>query len=295
MDPPPPDPPPGHIPTETPDPARPLALPGEIRVTWIGHATFLIQLGRLNLLTDPVFSDRVSPVSWAGPRRLVPPALSVDELPSIHAVLLSHSHYDHLDRPSVIRLHRRFGDELEWITPLGYQDWFRELGVEAVRELDWWERGELDGTGGPAGITACPAQHWCRRGFRTNQRLWAAYGVEGPAGQRVFFGGDSGYFPGYREIGERMGPFDLLLLPIGAYEPRWFMKTSHMNPEDAVQAYRDLGGRGVFVGTHWGTFRLTDEHPLEPPRRTRRAWRSAGLPPGDLRLPGIGGTVAVGR
>lgn len=294
--PPPPDPPASAIPTGTPRPGYPRASGDEIRVTWVGHATFLIQLRGLNLLTDPVFSDRASPLSWIGPRRLLPPGLGVDELPPIDAVLLSHSHYDHLDAPSVDRLHRRFGDACEWITPLGYRDWFGGRGVRRVRELDWWGATTVTASGEEAEapvveVTATPAQHWCRRGLRTNERLWASYALRVPDGPSLYFGGDSGYWTGYREIGTRLGPFDVVLLPIGAYEPRWFMKTSHMNPEEAVRAYGDLGGVGGFVGMHWGTFRLTDEDVLEPPVRTRAAWSAAGHLGGDLHLPGVGGTV----
>lgn len=292
----PPNPPAGEIPTEIPDPARPTAGEGEVRVTWIGHATFLVQMGGFNVLTDPVFSERVSPVSWMGPRRLVPPALTVAELPRIDAVLLSHGHYDHLDRTSVVALRDRFGAELPWVTPLGYGDWFEALGLRRVTELDWWQEAEVERPdGGALRVVAHPAQHWTRRGLRTNGRLWASFSLETPGAPRVYFGGDSGYFEGYREIGEHAGPFDLLLLPIGAYEPRWFMESSHMNPEDAVKAYADLGGSGVCVGMHWGTFRLTDEDPLEPPGRMQKAWAAAGLPPGDLRTPGVGGTVQVVR
>lgn len=290
LNPPPADPPAEAIPIEAPRLARPRAPKGETRITWIGHATFLIQFGGLNVLTDPVFSLRASPISRLGPRRLLPPALGIDELPPIDVVLLSHSHYDHLDAPSVEGLRDRFGDTVQWVTPLGYRSWFEGRGVRRVRELDWGE----ETSAAPLEITACPAQHWCRRGLRTNARLWASFVLRSPGGQRVYFGGDSGYFEGYREIGARHGPFDVLLLPIGAYEPRWFMKTSHMNPEDAVRAYQDLGGRGGFVGMHWGTFRLTDEEVLEPPVRTRAAWARAGLPEGDLHLPGVGGTVVSG-
>jgi N-acyl-phosphatidylethanolamine-hydrolysing phospholipase D len=313
--PPPPDPPATAIPGGVPRPAVPRASPDEIRITWVGHATFLIQIGSLNLLTDPVFSERATPVSRLGPRRLVPPALRVEDLPPIDLVILSHSHYDHLDAPSVDRLRDRFGDALEWITPLGYEEWFRDRDVTRVRELDWWESTSLSGPtpdgkvphAGPEGpdsslpdpgtvrVTACPAQHWCRRGLRTNERLWASFALRTQGGHALYFGGDSGYFKGYREIGARLGPFHAALLPIGAYEPRWFMKTSHMNPKEAVRAYRDLGGTGGFIGMHWGTFRLTDEAVLEPPARTRSAWADAGLSDDDLHLPGVGGTVELGR
>lgn len=293
----PPDPPPEEIPREEP---RLASAPSDaIRVTWIGHATFLVQVGGANLLTDPHLTLRASPLDWTGPERLVAPALTVEDLPEIHGVVLSHDHYDHLDRATVQALDRRFGERLRWFTPLGYQPWFSGLGVEGVTELDW-----DDTTGAPLGpsgtrvsLTALPAQHWTRRGLRSNTRLWASWALafQTPAGghRTVYFGGDSGYFPGYATRIRPYGPFELLLLPIGAYEPRWFMEYAHMNPEDALQAYLDLGGEGHFVGMHWGTFRLTFEPPLEPPIRMRRIWAETGMPAERLHLPGIGGTVLV--
>jgi len=277
----------------------------EVRVTWIGHATALIQLPGLNLLTDLVWSDRCSPVGFAGPRRFVAPPLGVDELPPIDAVLLSHDHYDHLDRPTVQALHARFGGDLLWLTPLGYREWFGSLGIRSVVERDWWEEAPLPG--GAYRAVATPARHWTRRRpGGTNRRLWCGWavlptGTAGAAGSgeangalpRVWFAGDSGFCPAFVEIGQRLGPFHLSLVPIGAYEPRWFMAAAHMNPEEAVQAYRDAGGQGAFLGIHWGTWRLTFEDPLEPPVRTRAAWAAAGLPDVDLHLPAHGGTVVV--
>lgn len=285
----PPDPSPDDVPREVPDPARPVAGAGEIRLTWLGHATFLVQLDGVNLLTDPVLSRRASPLAWMGPARLSPVPLAVRDLPHIHGVVLSHDHYDHLDLPTVKGLRDRFGDSLAWVTPLGYRGWFERVGVAGVTELDWWETAAIRAGGRKVTVRALPAQHWTRRRFRINDRLWASYALRA-GGRAVYFGGDSGYFPGYREIAREEGGFDAVLLPVGAYEPRWFMKTAHMNPEDAVQAYLDLGGEGAFVGMHWGTFRLTDEDPLEPPERTRGAWARAGLPPERLHLPGVGGT-----
>lgn len=324
----PPDPDPGAVPTEEPRLAPAGsgsagtrgAGPGrEIRATWIGHATWLLQVGGLNVLTDPHLTRTASPFTRFGPERLVPPALTVDELPPIHAVVLSHDHYDHLDRPTVDALHRRFGEALSWFTPLGYREWFARRGVERVTDLDWDGTGRLapdpagawPGDDGEAGappdsgaaagtelsVTALPAQHWCRRGLRQNTRLWASwllsFRLPGGTLRTVYFGGDSGYFDGYARRIRPYGPFELILLPIGAYEPRWFMEYAHMNPEDVVKAYRDLGGEGRLAGMHWGTFRLTFEDPLEPPDRMREAWSRAGLPGEGLHLPGIGGTVVV--
>ncbi len=290
----PPNPDPGALPLGQSEVARPTCDEGQARITWIGHATFLVQLPGLNLLTDPVWSTSVSPVPGLGTRRFVPPALALDLLPPIHAVLLSHDHFDHLDRPTVRALHRRFGSGLTWYTPPGYRRWFRLLGVRRVVELDWWARAELPAPGYE--LAAAPARHWTRRSpWGTNRRLWCSWAMlpTEAAGPSVYFGGDSGYASLFEEIGDRLGPFDASILPIGAYEPRWFMKASHMNPEEAVQAYRDLGGAGAFLAGHWGTFRLTFEPPLEPPGRARDAWREAALDESDLRLLRHGETAVI--
>lgn len=288
----PPDPPASALPLA--DPRIDDRIPeGEIRVTWVGQSTFLVQAGGLNLLTDPHWSRRASPFRSLGPERLVPPGIRWGALPPIHAVLLSHDHFDHLDEETVRGLDERFGDGLRWITPLGYRAWFAARGIRGITELDWWEETEL---AGGARVTCAPAQHWTRRGLREyNDRLWGSFSVRLPDGGGVYFAGDSGYFPGYAEIGGRLGPWDALLLPVGAYDPRWFMKAAHMNPEEAVRAYGDLGGRGAFVAMHWGTFRLTDEDPLEPPVRTRAAWAAGGGASEDLHILRHGETRVVRR
>jgi N-acyl-phosphatidylethanolamine-hydrolysing phospholipase D len=289
------NPAPGELPVVPHAVAMPRAAPGEVRVTWVGHATFLLQAGGVNLLTDPHWSRRASPTQRLGPARFQRPGIPFDELPPIDAVLLSHDHFDHLDHGTVERLRDRFGARLRWITPLGYRGWFDDLGMP-VTELDWWDDTVIERPEGPVRVVCTPAQHWTRRTLReTNARLWASYAVLPAGGGRIYFGGDSGYFRGYREIGERHGPFDLALLPIGAYDPRWFMAPAHMNPEEAVRAWRDLGGRGAFVPMHWGTFRLTDEDPLEPPVRLRAAWAAEALPPADLRVLRHGETLVLDR
>jgi N-acyl-phosphatidylethanolamine-hydrolysing phospholipase D len=276
-------------------PALPRAGPGEVRITWVGHSTFLLQIGTANILTDPVWSLRASPVQWAGPTRLAPPGLRFAGLPPIDAVLLSHDHFDHLDRPTARRLHERFGDALSWIAPLGHARWLSTLDISRVIELDWWHSAHLDGGGTALEIVALPAQHWTRRSLLfASDRLWASFAIVAD-GARLYFAGDSGYFSGYRDIGERYGPFDVSFFPIGAYEPRWFMRPAHMNPEEAVRAYQDLGGYGDFVGMHWGTFQLSDEPPLEPPHRVRAAWAAAGLPPDRLWVPRHGETRSLAR
>jgi N-acyl-phosphatidylethanolamine-hydrolysing phospholipase D len=244
-----------------------------------------------NVLTDPVWSRRASPISWLGPQRLVPPALAFDELPPIDVVLLSHDHYDHLDRPTVERLHARFGERLTWVTPLGYAPWLARLGVTRVAELGWWQTASF--RSGLA-CTSLPARHWTRRlPWDRMRRHWASFALAAADGARIYFCGDSGYASSFCEIGERAGPFDAALLPIGAYEPRWFMHTAHMNPEEAVQAWVDLGASGALVPMHWGTFRLTDEPPLEPPARLRRVWAERRLPAQALRIPRHGETIRL--
>jgi N-acyl-phosphatidylethanolamine-hydrolysing phospholipase D len=280
-----PDPPGDSFQLAVPDIAVPRCDPGELRLTWVGHATFLVQLSGVNILTDPVWSRRASPVGWAGPSRLVAAALAFDRLPPIDVVLLSHDHYDHLDSRTVRRLHERWGDAITWVTPLGYSAWLRRFGVRRVVELDWWSEARLTTGAGDLSVRAVPAQHWTKRSpFSERTRLWASFVMADASGRAVYFGGDSGYFAGYDHIG-RLGPFVASLLPIGAYDPRWFMKPAHMNPEEAVRAYMELGSGGLFAGMHWGTFRLTDEPAHEPPARAAAAWRAQGLPPDRLWLP----------
>jgi len=270
--------------------AHPRAAEGEIRITWAGHASFLIQAGGVNLLTDPHWSRRASPSQHVGPARFQPPGIPFGQLPPIDAVLLSHDHYDHLDQGTVERLHARFGDAMRWITPLAYREWFADVGVTHVTELDWWDEADVEGVR----VVCAPAQHWTRRRLREmNDRLWASFALVLPDGRRIYFGGDSGYFRGYQEIGARLGPFDASILPIGAYDPRWFMAPAHMNPEEAVRAYRELGGRGAFIPMHWGTFRLTDEDPLEPPVRLRAAWTAGHLPATALHVLRHGETLVL--
>lgn len=262
--------------------------PGVDTLTWVGQSTLLLRFGELALLTDPHFSDHASPLSWAGPKRVVPPGLSLGALPAIDLVLVSHNHYDHLDTETVRRLVERAGGEETWfIAPKGLKKWFSGKGVERVTELDWWEERRL----GDATVTAVPVQHWSKRSlFNGFETLWAGYIVE--AGEiTFFFDGDSGYSPHFKEIRQHLGPIDLAALPIGAYAPRWFMKPYHMTPEEAVQAQADLGGP-VSVALHWGTFILADEPLDEPPRRLRAELDRRGLPEDRFRVLQHGETLA---
>lgn len=226
----------------------------EFAVTWIGHATALVQLGGLNFLTDPHFSERASPVQFMGPRRWQPPGVALAELPPVDVVLMSHNHYDHLDAGSVAGLTKQRGGAPLFLVPLGLDRWMDGAGVKTVRRMDWWDAIEVKG----ARITFVPAQHWSRRTLAdTNTTLWGGFVVQA-AGRAFYFVGDTGYGPDFKEIGSRFGGFDLSLIPIGAYEPRWFMKSAHVNPEEAVKIHRDVQSRRT-VAIHWGTFQLTDE------------------------------------
>jgi N-acyl-phosphatidylethanolamine-hydrolysing phospholipase D len=295
--------------TLAPDPAPksiPLAQPlfpqrgmsGELHATWVGHATVLLQLGGTNVLVDPMWSDRASPLSFAGPRRFVAPGIAFDALPPIDVVFVSHNHYDHLDRPTVHALTRRMPG-IEWVAPLGLAGKLRQWGAAKTRELDWWQESTIQTSTGPLRAVCVPAQHFSARGFGDRGRsLWCSW-VIASGDLRVFFGGDTAYHPEFVQIGDRYGPFDVLMLPIGAYEPRWFMRTVHMNPPEAMRAYAELAGeRGyapIMLPIHWGTFRLTDESMQEPPEWTRRLWREAGYDPAKLWLLRHGETRTIRR
>ena len=242
-------------------------------LTWVGHATFLLQVAGLNVLTDPVFSRRVSPFSFAGPERLAPLGLSLAELPPIDLVLISHNHYDHLD-DSAVKVLAREHPGVTFVVPLGLKSWFAARGIERVLELDWWQ----DGAVGDARVTALPAQHFSGRGpFDRNATLWCSLLLE-VAGQRVYFAGDTGYSKDFADIGAAYPGIDLALLPIGAYEPNWFMRSVHVNPEEAVRMFQDLGAKHA-AAMHWGTFRLTLEPLDEPPQRLAQALAKAGIEP----------------
>jgi L-ascorbate metabolism protein UlaG (beta-lactamase superfamily) len=242
-------------------------------LTWIGHATLLLQYNGVNVLTDPYLTERASPFSFMGPRRKVPPALSFGQLPHIEIVVITHNHYDHLDAETVRRLNGQPGGPPRFLVPLGLKPWFAREGISNVTELDWWEHESHKGLE----IMLVPAQHFsARTPWDRNETLWGGWVVRHP-GFTFYISGDTGYSPDFEEIGRRVGRIDLAALPIGAYDPRWFMKTMHVDPEEAVQIYQDLGARYA-VAMHWGTFQLTDEPIDEPPQRLAAALEQAGIP-----------------
>ena len=277
------------------DPLRRVAVPATAPVpsaTWIGHATVLVQSGGLNVLTDPVFSERASPVPFAGPARAQPPGVPMAELPAIDVVLISHNHYDHLDEESVRELDRRGQGRTLFLAPLGLKAWFAGLGITHVVELDWWQLHHHAGVD----FQLVPVQHWSARGLGDrNRTLWGGWAVFAPD-LRWYFSGDTGYSALFQQTREKLAArmrdgtlFDLALLAIGAYEPRWFMSAQHMNPAEAVQAHQDLAARRS-LGIHWGTFALTDEALDQPPRDLAIARAAQGVKEEDFFLLPIGGT-----
>jgi N-acyl-phosphatidylethanolamine-hydrolysing phospholipase D len=238
--------------------------------TWVGHATLLVQMGGATFLTDPIWSPTASPVSWLGPRRYAAPGLELAALPPIDFVVVSHSHYDHLDLDTLRRLARR-GDGTRFLVPLGNAALLRGAGIEDVVELDWGQSVRV----GKLEVACVPVQHWSQRGlFDARRSLWCGWVVLAPE-RRFYFMGDSGMFPGFADVGRVLGPFDLAAVPIGAYEPRAMMRPHHVDPEEAVAAGVALRARRL-LAMHYGTFDLSDEPLDEPPRRFRAAAARAG-------------------
>jgi N-acyl-phosphatidylethanolamine-hydrolysing phospholipase D len=237
-------------------------------VTWVGHATVLVQMDHITFLTDPTWSDTASPVSFFGPRRYVEPGIAMEDLPPIDFVVISHNHYDHLDLGTLEALASR-DPKTRFFVPLENEHLLRSRGIENVEALDWGTFAEHEGVR----VYCLPAQHWSKRGPTDDlETLWSSWAVVGPE-RRFYFAGDTGYFDGFKKIARALGPFDLAALPIGAYEPVEMMKASHMNPEEAVQAALDLGARRT-LAVHFGTFELADEALDDPPMRFRRAAES---------------------
>ena len=274
--------------TLAPQPPPPTPRDAECVATWVGHATFLLQTSRGNILTDPHFSKRCGPFGFFGPRRVHPPGLALDALPRIDLVLLSHDHYDHCDLPT-LRALAKSHDPLV-ITPLNNSVLLRRAGLRHTVELDWWESHS------PAAgldVTLTPARHWSNRlTGRRNSRLWGGFFVR--RGSHTFwFAGDTGYDPTlFTEIRTRLGAPDFAMIPIGAYEPRWFMAAQHCNPTEAVQIHRDLAARAS-LAMHWGTWQLTDEGRDEPVRALAEARTTAGVTPEEFHVLAPGASVVL--
>ncbi len=274
----------GPLPLVNPVPQWAEPPKSGLRVTWLGHSTLLVEIDGVRILTDPVWGKRVSPLPFAGPKRFHPPPAPLAALPPLDAVIVSHDHYDHLDRPTIRALAK---GKVPFITSLGVGAHLERWGVapERITELDWWETTKVH----DVTVTAGPAQHFSGRGIKNrNTTLWSSYHLRGPA-HSFFFGADTGLTPDYQEIGRRLGPFDMVALEIGAYHPSW--GDIHMGPVNALAAHAMLGS-GAFLPIHWGTFNLA-MHPWDEPAETvLRLAPSAGVP---LMMPRLGQPVEPSR
>lgn len=274
-------------PSHTAPPAR--VADGELRVTVVNHATVLLQYDGLNVLTDPIWSERASPLSWLGPQRYVAPGLAFAQLPPIDAVLISHNHYDHLDLQTLRRLDAAHAPL--FVVGLGEDRWLRDAGLRRVQALDWGQRATLSGA---LGVRALPAKHWNGRSLlpgRRNRSLWLAFLIETRGGP-VYFAGDTGYGAHFADAGDMYGPFRLALLPIGAYKPRWLTAYQHTSPEDAVRAHTDLRA-AQSIGVHFGTFQLSEEGQHEPVTDLVAARQASGLADTTFIAPTFGAALTI--
>ncbi len=270
------------LPSVKPDVTFLKANRSERTITWLGHATVLLQVNGVNIITDPVFSARTAPVQFAGPKREVPFMMTPDELPDIDIVFVSHNHYDHLDEGSILDFKSRF-PKATYLIPIGLKPWFTARGVTNVRELDWWDSIELAGLK----YTFTPAQHWSKRSLNdTNRSLWGGIVIEArdsanraDSAWRFIYTGDTGYSQDFKDIAARFPEgFDWAAIPIGAYEPRWFMRAQHVNPDESVQVFQDLRAKEA-LSVHWGTWMLTDEALDQPPKDLSIALKKYGVDP----------------
>lgn len=261
---------------------------GRLRYTFINHATMLIQVDGLNILTDPIFSERCSPVSFAGPRRVRAPGVELDKLPKIDIILVSHNHYDHMDLASLHRIFDR--DRPKIFTGLKNEKLLRGEGFATAEEMDWWDARSV----GDVKIHFVPAQHFSSRTpFDRNETLWGGFLLQSSFGN-IYFAGDTGYGSFFKEIAQRFGPMNLSLIPIGAYAPRWFMGPIHLNPDEAVKAHLDLQSK-LSVGIHFGTFQLSDESIDDPRLDLEKSMRERLVPPGQFVVPKFGEGVSLTR
>lgn len=273
---------------DPPRPPPPRIAAGRIAATFIGHASWLVQIGGVAVLIDPVWSPRASPLSFAGPKRVRAPGQPLAALPGVDLLLVSHNHYDHCDLATLARVQARWAPPA--VTSLGTGRLLAKAGLRDPRECDWWDSVEVAGLR----VTYVPAQHFsARTAFDRNRALWGGFVIEAPDGGCVYFAGDSGWCPHFAEIGRRFPRIDLALLPIGAYAPRWFMRTQHMDPEEAVRAHLACGARAS-LAMHFGTFfRLTDEPIDEPAALLEAAKARHGVAARAFRVPGFGETIQL--
>lgn len=287
---------PERVARQAPD-IQQLHNPGrDLTVTWLGHSSALWQVSGLNILVDPHFGPRASPVSFAGPERLNPAPLGMDQLPRIDLVLISHNHYDHLDAGTVRALAAQPGGSPLFLVPLGVEAWMAQAGIQKVQRMDWWDRQQLVAPHGPVTVHFVPSHHWSSRTpWDRRATLWGGFVVEtlvagDPA--RLYYAGDTGYAPDFAEIGRRFGGFDLAMIPVGCYLPRWFMSQQHVNEEEAVRIHLDVKSR-LSIGVHWGTFRLCDD-PIDAPVDGLPAARARMSVPDDaFVLPVLGRTLVL--
>lgn len=248
-----------------------------LEITFINHSTFLIQTDSLNILTDPVWSKRVSPFSFMGPKRMRPPGIRFDDLPNIDIVLLSHNHYDHLDIPTLKKLHHKFNPLI--ITSLGIGKYLQKQGISSFKELDWWDKINIG-----IEVTSVPAQHFSSRGiFDRDKTLWSGFTLKTSA-HKLYFAGDSGWGDFFKQIGEKEGPFDISLIPIGAFQPHWFMHPIHISPFEAIDVHRAVKSK-LSLAMHFGTFPLADDAQGEAESELDRAITKRGLEAGKFIIP----------
>ena len=263
-----------------------------IKATWIGHASVLTEFDNITVISDPIFSDYA--FQWLGPKRYRPPACSVAELPEkLDAVIISHTHYDHLDYKSVRDIHTKYGSKVNWFVPSGLKKWLTkrfDIVPENIHELVWWEEASIPGKP-DVKFVLTPSNHWClRMPWDENKVLWGSWAVVGPK-HRYWFAGDSAYAnEAFKQIGERYGPFDLAAIPIGAYDPRWYMRFEHVNPEEAIKVHEDVKSKRSF-GMHWGTFKMTTEYWLEPKEKLLELLSAKNISTEDLQVLNIGETI----
>jgi len=256
-------------------PAGKVRPEAQNRITFVNHSTFLIQTESINILTDPVWSLRVSPFQWAGPKRMATAGIDFNDLPPIDVVVVSHNHYDHLDKQTIINL--QTDHKPLFIVPLGVSGFFQELEIDNVVELDWDQSHEHKGTR----ITSVEAQHFSGRGMTDRDKtLWAGYVIQSDS-KTLYFAGDTGFAPFFREIGEKYGPMDVSMIPIGAFKPGWFMSPIHISPAEAVQVHLDVLSKKT-IGMHFGTFPLADDSQSDPVNELAEAMILGKIEPEDF-------------